>query len=159
MDAAFIHQDVKRSFAMKAAGGFQIYCYYDTTPCMSDFLREYLLSEVGASCVGYEEKNGNVQPVFEKFFEEQAENVNLKMFQKGALQFVEDFYDLFGNDLRDVPFKPLEASLPLEGFLRHAGKEDLRIFDEAYFEDEVHGGKTRIHVKDLVLQQRKKFGD
>ena len=58
-----------------------------------------------------------------------------------------------------MPFKPFEASLPLEGFLRHAGKEDLSIFDESYFEDEVHGGKTRIPLKDLVLQQRKKFGD
>lgn len=159
VDAAYIYQDAKRSFEMKAAGGFEIYCYYDTTPCMSDVLREYLLSEVGASCIGYEEKNGNVQPEFEKFVEEQAENVNLRMFQKGALQFVEDFYGLFGKDLCDMPFKPFEASLPLEGFLRHAGKEDLGIFDESYFEDEVHGGKTRIPLKDLVLQQRKKFGD
>lgn len=159
VDAAFIHQDAGRSFAMEAAGGFQIYCYYDTTPCMSDFLREYLLSEVGASCTGYEEKNGKVQPVFETFFGEQAENVNLSLFQKGALQFVEDFYSLFGDFLCNVPFKPFEASLPMEGFLRHAGKEDLRIFENAFFEDEVHGGETRIPVKDLVLRQRKKYGD
>lgn len=159
VDAAFIHQDSKHSFAMEAAGGFQIYCYYDTTPCMSDFLREYLLSEPGASCIGYQKKEGRVQPVFETLHKEQAEHISLGLFQKGALQFVEDFYRLFGDFLSDVPYKPFEASLPLEGFLRHACKEDLRIFDGAFFEDEVHGGKTKIPVKELVMQQRRKYGD
>ncbi len=157
VDVAFIHQDARRSFELSGAGNFHIYSYYDMTPCMSDFLREYMLSEIGSSSIGYEEKNGKIEPVFETFCEERTSSNKLRLLQKGAIQFAEDFYKLYGGSLRDLPFKSLEVSLPFEGFLRHASNEDMKIFDESFFEDEVYGGHKEISVKALAMQQMSKF--
>lgn len=157
IDAAFIHRDVRRSFELSEAGKFRIYSYYDMTPCMSDFLREYMLSEIGCSCIGYTEADGKLEPLFENFHDEKVVYNKLRLLQKGAVQFAEDFYEIFGDRLCDLPFKPLEVSLPFEGFLRHAKTEDLNIFDEGTFEDEVFGGQKDISVKTLILQQLEKY--
>lgn len=158
VDVAFIHQDTRRSFELSGAGNFRIYSYYDMAPCMSDFLREYILSEIGSSCIGYDEMDGKAVPVFETFYDEKVSFNKLRLLQKGAIQFARDFYALFGEWLQDLSFKPLEVSLPFEGFLRHASLEDMDIFDEGSFEDEIYGRQKEISVKTLALQQRSKYG-
>jgi hypothetical protein len=70
--------------------------------------------------------------------------------QRGAKDFVEDFYNNFGDLLDYIPYKSAEVSLPLEAFLRFNVEADREIFSAVKFEDVVYGGEKSINLKSLI---------
>lgn len=150
MDAAFIHSDCRNSYCNMRRGEFTAYCFYDFIPWMSDFLREYIFSEPGASCVGYEMIHDNVEIVFEDVKNERVNFTIAKAMQEGCLDFLKIFYHLFGSSMKYVGFKSQEVSLPFESFLRFGAVNDKDIFSNVSFEDTVYAGKNNFKMQKMI---------
>lgn len=149
-DALFIHSDAERHYKMERLGKFIINDFYGFTPVISNALREFILSEDGPSCVGYSDREGKAVPIFEKKENDKKVKELIRHIQNGAMDFLNDFYGKFKDDLNLINFKEQEISLPFEGFLRHHKESDRRIFEIVEFEDEVWGGEKKINLQKLV---------
>lgn len=148
IDVLYIHSDAERNHIQKRRHQFDIDEFYNFIPCMSDVLREYILSENVPSCIGYISNGNKVVPEFDKC--SSIKDEVLKKIQKGALDFVTDYCNIFKEHFDYVSYKEFEVSLPFEGFLRYIGKGDLEIFKDAIFEDEVFGAQREMSIEDLV---------
>lgn len=154
IDVMFVHSDAKKHDLLSRRSQFKIYSYYDFIPQMSDPLREYLLSAVAPSCIGYRREGDTCAMVFEKFNISKEEQEMAEQLQKGASDFVQDFYDNFGEVLEYIPYKSIEVSLPLEGFLRFSEEGDRSIFYLVNFGDKVYGGENSINLKEMIDLER-----
>ena len=148
IDALYIHSDVERNHIQKRRNHFNIDEFYGFIPCMSDVLREYLLSENAPSCIGYQVEHNKVTPEFDKCAN--IEDIVLEKIQQGAMEFVKDYCSIFKEHFDYVNFKEFEVSLPFEGFLRYIGAGDVEIFQNAVFEDEVFGAQREMSIEGLV---------
>lgn len=150
MDAAFVHSDVEKHSQLARRGAFTIYDFYDEIPWMSDFVREYILSEIGPSCIGYKEGSAGAEPIFEKFEYSKSVYQTAEIMQHGAVDFLKKFYGLYRDEIDYVTFKSHEVSLPFEAFLRYATKIDLEMFREVKFEDAVYGGQVEMNMERMI---------
>lgn len=159
LDAVFIHSDVEKHYQLARRGNFKIYNFYDEIPWMSDFVREYMLSEIGPSCIGYKRGADGVTPVFEKFEYDKGTYRAAELIQHGAIDFLKCLYSLFCDDFLYFTFKSHEVSLPLEGFLRYASEEDLKMFGEVKFDDAVYGGEKEMNMERMIRDRLKWLPD
>lgn len=150
IDVMFIHSDATYHDKMRRKGQFQIYSYLNIIPQMSDVLREYLLSEPAASCIGYKEDKEQCLPIFTNYTASKEEQNMIEELQRGAEDFVNEFYITFGTVLEYIPYKSLEISLPLEGFMRFNVEEDREVFADVKFDDVVYGGESNINMKEIL---------
>lgn len=150
LDAAFIHADHSKSYCNMRRGSFTIHCFYDFIPWMSDFLREYIFSEPGASCVGYKLNEGNIEILFDNVENGQPDFKTAKLLQAGCLNFLKTFYRLFGDYIQYVGFKSQEVSLPFESFLRFGAVNDKDIFADVLFEDKLYAGKDDFRMQKMI---------
>ena len=155
VDVMFVHRDTQKSFAMERKGNFEIFDLWGFVPQMSDALRELLLSEPAQSCIGYENKNGECQPQFDSLADVEKNFGLVKIIQSGAMDFVEEFYTVFGEYLEHINFKETEVMLPLEGFMRCSETGDRDMFREITFDDAVYGHDEKINMKQLIELERK----
>lgn len=147
IDVMFVHSDVERHDLLSRRGGFKIYDHFNFVPQMYDPTREYMLSSVDPSCIGYDQEG---RPIFDKPCTNQDEVEMINDLQKGAQEFVQEFYDNFGSLLQYVPYKDFEVSLPLEAFLRFGTGTDGDIFSVVKFDDAVYGGDKSINLKEII---------
>ena len=153
VDVLFIHEDYNRSVQMKDYGKFRIESFYDFHPSVTGLFREHLLSDCCGSCVGYAGNNGTVSPVIEDAEKYRTDIHVIRSIHRGALEFVEDYLKRFGDVMAHLDYSPVEASLPLEEYMRHPAGVDLKIFGGSYFEDEVYGGRTELNIEDFLRDQ------
>lgn len=153
VDVLFLHEDYASSNKMKAYGGFDIRSFYDFRPSVTGLFREHVLSDCAGSCIGYTMKNGVIEPVIENESKLYADKYVVKSIEKGTLDFMEDFFESFGEYLDELDFSPIEASYGFEGFIRHFSNVDLHIFSSSYFEDEVYGAQTQINIEEFLKNQ------
>lgn len=133
-------------------GKFTLECLYPFRPHITGVLREHIYCETGPSCVGLETRDGVPSPVFG---EEDADKAAQDLFvvnaiQDGAEAFVRDYLELFSDYLDYMPFKPVEMSMPFEGFLRLHKEVDLRMFKASRFEDFWEYGKHKTSIYDFI---------
>lgn len=147
IDVMFVHSDADRHSLLSRRGGYKIYDYFDFVPQMYDPTREYMLSSVDPSCIGYDQDG---RPIFDRVCANQDEIAMISELQRGAREFVQEFYDNFGDILQYVPYKSFEVSLPLEAFLRFGAETDGGIFSVVEFDDAVYGGDKSINLKEII---------
>ena len=157
LDVLMIHSDSLKSFQMKRKGNFNIFCFYDYTPAISGMLREYFLSDINPTCTGYQYKNGQIAPLFEKAEKENSEKAVIAKMHQGAEDFARDFYGYFGNYLDYLPFKSQEVSLPLEGYLREANQNDRKLFENFYSDDRIYGRNDAINIAKFWMNRQKEI--
>lgn len=157
LDVLMIHSDSLKSFQMKRKGKFNIFCFYDYTPAISGMLREYFLSDINPTCIGYQYKNGQIAPIFEKAEKENSEKAVIAKIHQGAEDFARDFYGYFGNYLDYLPFKSQEVSLPLEGYLREANQNDRKLFENFYSDDRIYGRNDAINIAKFWRNRQKEI--
>lgn len=157
VDALFVHEDYMRSVQMKDYGGFRIHSFYDFHPMVSGLFREHLLSDWGGSCIGYRMENGQAVPVIEECRKYITDIHVVEQIHKGALTFMEDYLSRFAEYAEHLDFSGIEASMPLEAFMRHPTARDLQIFGCSYFEDEVYGGKSELNIEAFLTDQTLRF--
>ena len=152
IDAAYIHQT--HEFASRNAflKNFFIHAHHDHTPMVYGFMRELLLAEQGPSCVGFQQHAGQVSPAFEKYNPLYEEKFILERIHKGALDFINDIVDVFGETHAFMPHKKHDLCAPLERFLAQPDEFDQRMFSSLIFEDDLGMGK--IGLADAWNSQR-----
>lgn len=153
VDVMFVHSDDKRAVQLSMKDQFNIYSFYDFTPNVTGVFREHIFSEPEPSCIGFEEKNGEILPVFDDEKKQYQDHFIVSLLQKGALCFVRDFYEYFGGYQKVLSFKPQEVSLPYEAYLQYAKDIDIRIWNASYFEDKVYGARNRIRIYDFIKNE------
>lgn len=137
-DVLYLYTDEEFSEFFSHIYGLNIHTFYQHTPYLDNMLREYIVSETTSSCSGLKEEKGKIVPVFENEGDMIVNHAVLKL-QKGALDFVKDLLCRFGDVLEDITFKPQEASIPFEQFMRAMPEHDLQGFSGAYQEDYITG--------------------
>lgn len=147
IDALFVHRDSKRSNDMARKGKYKIKCLYDFYPYMSGLIREHILSDPSPSCIGL---NENAKPVFDNTQKIYQDSFVVSKMQKGALDFVRDFKDIFGEYMDYISIKPFEVSMVFEGYLRCGKDIDRQIFKASYFEDLVYGSRDNINIYEFI---------
>lgn len=150
VDVMFVHSDSKTHDTLSRRGKFKIYSLLDYVPQMSDVLREYLLSAPTPTCIGYTCKDAEYAPIFDMDDMSAGEKELIQTIQRGAVDFVEEFYGNFGELLEYVPYKSGEMALPLEGFLRYSNDADRLMLSEVKFDDVLYGGERAISLKELI---------
>lgn len=153
----FVHADSNQYVKECLNHKFQIYNFYDYTPCMSGVIREHILSSFEPSCIGFAAEDGQIIPVFENVQKDIQDSKVVEQIHKGALAFIDDFIGALGEYRNQISIKPAEVSLPYEGFIRFANSMDLKVFSASFFEDEVWGGANRINIADFIMEQHNEY--
>lgn len=152
LDAMFVyggHELQKREYK----DNFHVYRFYNVLPDAPDFLREYLLSDPAPACIGYNMIGNTVTPIWEKDNKQANELFVIHTIQRAALEFLDEFYHTFSNCEDSICFSPQEVSLPFEGFLRYAARQDRHIFSACYGEDKVYSARSIFNVEDFLNGQ------
>ncbi len=147
IDVLFVHRDAKRSSAMQRKGKYSIKSFYDFTPYMSGLIREHILSDSSASCIGLDSEG---RPVFDNIPKLYQDSFIVSAMQRGALDFVKSFRNIFGEYEEYMSIKPYEVSMVFEGYLRCAKDIDRQIFRASYFEDLVYGSRDNINIYEFI---------
>lgn len=153
INVLFVHSDSQRSDSLKRKHNFDIDSFYDFYPNMTGLIREHLLSDPGASCIGFKIENGNAVPVLENEEKTFQDSFIIENIQKGALDFTDEFLNLFGEYIDYIPFKPYEISMPFESYLVCARDIDRKIFAASYFEDLVYGARDKINIYNFIKHE------
>lgn len=146
----FVHVDSKTCENIVRKRKFKAKNFYDFTPNMTGLIREHIFSDPGPSCIGFKSKNGTVAPVFENEMKDFQDLFIVDLIQQGAIDFIKDYLESFGEYKEYIPFKSQEVSLIFEGFLVNSKDMDRKIFDCAYFEDNVYGAKSKINIYEFI---------
>ncbi|MEI3163834.1 MAG: HAD-IA family hydrolase [Lachnospirales bacterium] len=147
IDALFVHSDSKRYSNMKRKGNYKIKTFYDFYPYMSGLIREHILSDSSSSCIGIDE---NINLIFDGIEKLYQDSFVVNKIQQGAIDFVKDFKNIFIEYFDYIDFKPYEASMVFEGYLRCGKDFDRQIFKASYFEDLVYGSKDNINIYEFI---------
>lgn len=158
VDVAFIHEDYRMSVTTKGHYGFKIHKLYDFVPEISGLMREHIFSDISGSCIGFRRNNGSIEEVFEEENRIYPERHVIRAIQNGAIDFVHDFMNLFGDYMKCMDFSAEDVSLPFEGFLRWPSQQDMRIFSSSFFEDVVWGGREEINIESFAEDNLSRLG-
>ncbi len=150
VDVLFVHNEPSRADMLSRKEQFNIFNFYDFSPYMTGLIREHILSDPNASCIGFDEKSN---PIFEDEEKTYQDLFTVGLMQKGAEDLVDDFVNIFGEYKEYIKFRPYELSLAFEGYLRFARDVDRRPFAASYFEDMVYGARDKINIYEFIKHQ------
>ncbi len=151
----FFHGDGARQFLCEGQGGFSIRAFFDFSPYMEATMREYAYLEAAPSCIGYSD---TLEPVFDCGPAEHYKDPVLAM-QKGALDLVRDYLELFSGYEYETSFRNHNGAMPFEAFLRFCRESDRKIYEDVVIDDELWGGRRDIRLRDLMEARLRKLPD
>lgn len=151
----YFHGDSRSHFRYERKAGMKIRAFFDFNPYMESSIREYSYLEPSASCVGYTK---DLKPVYDAGPAEGYEQTVLAM-QKGALDFVKDYMEAFGEYEQEAEFRNHDAAMPFEAFIRYCSPYDRRMYEGVFIDDELWGGRRDIHLKELMEIRLRKIPD
>lgn len=141
IDTFFIHSNGYNT-SSKIDDKFKIHSYYDFSPTMSSIVREFFISDPTPSCYSYEIKDGEVKALLEE--KTDAFSVDcvyaINEVQKGALDFVSDFLDVFGDMGEGFVSRNVDYATAFDHFLLNTTDFDRYTFISSMVEDEVFSG-------------------
>lgn len=152
LDACYVHAFPEAHMISKLKG-IKIYSFYNETPLIAGPLRELLLSENGPSCIGYEEMDSEIIPVFEHFEKSYPQCIILDRIQQNAILYAQDLVEHFGDDLRTFVVPDTALSLIFENYLRCASPTDRSMFSIFSFEDDINEGVHEMRLPDFWALQ------
>ncbi|MGQ8873601.1 HAD-IA family hydrolase [Paenibacillus sp. TSA_86.1] len=155
VDVMFVHSDAIKSRQLSRKGNFEIKTFYDFSPAISGLLREHILSDYNASCVGLQREGTEVVPIFEMATKPYTDTFVIDKIHQGARAFINNYCETFSEYFDYITFKNYEISLPFEAFLRIPKGKDLQIFEGSYFEDDVFGKQNAINIAQHMENQYK----
>ena len=126
--------------------------FYRQIPASALALREFITSDDSALFDGLIMNGGVADTIAPpKSMGMQRDMALVKSMQSAALEFVDAFVEIFGEYIKDIPFRPFEMSMPFEGFLRMAKDMDLRLFSSACDDGARHASANIFaHAKSIA---------
>ncbi len=120
---------------------------YQSTPEISGFFREYILSEQGRNCVGFVRAgDGNIEPVLEEGKSRKLETYAADAIQRSALRFVKEYVAVFKEYDEPFLFNPYKVSLGFESMLIRIRDFDRYLFKNSFEDDTTYGGTNTVSV-------------
>ena len=120
--------------------GFSADTFYHFKPAISGVVREHVFMKLAPSAIGYEEKDGEMHPVFEEYRYDFATDWMTRTMQNAALAFVRDMLGFFGD--RDLPYRREDMAFPFEYYLHFSKEPDRKVFACVAFEDAFGAGEN-----------------
>ena len=113
-------------------------------------LREKMISEMGPSCIGYQVTHGMVEPVFDtKHTISSFDRYVISDMQRGALDFIRDYLELFGKDLDIMTMGDNRLAMqPLDHVTVYPTSIDREIFRGMMHDDQI-AGDNEINLFDV----------
>lgn len=145
---AYISKDGYSALKRIDANDLNIVSYYNATPSMQGIINEYIFSDRGPSCIGYEEDSG-LGIEFESPMTDYVGDYVINEINRGAYDFVKLFVSSFKKNINLIKFMPLDCSLLYESFLINPRPFDKAIFNDCMIEDEFYGGIKRRELIDI----------
>ena len=146
IDSFFIHQNDDMFTRKHNELGINIKTLYNYSPSITGSIREFSISEMCPSCVGYDfEKQ---QPVFEDFNVNYSWKYAIESMQNMAIDFINDMNATFGVR-NDFTARPMDLSMPYEYLLHHTPWEDTNYFSACEFEDDLYEGKSKANLSNI----------
>ena len=135
IDTYFVHTNDNNGFYYSNTSHYNLTTFYDYKPKFTGLLREYMFSELKGSCNKYDIIDDGVKIVYDDFQPDYYEQWILNIIQNAAVNFSNDFMDLFNEYLNEIYFPKYYMSIPFEYFLHCASEIDRKIFCNLKFEN------------------------
>lgn len=135
IDSFYIHVGEEKCFDRAKKLGFKVEAYYEFQPVCTYLIREQFISELGPSVKGIDLINGKYELIYGTDDCDEQEREITELVQQGALDFIRDYMNVFGEFRSQLNYKRQEASIPWEYFLHRAKEADREIFKSIRFED------------------------
>lgn len=155
--AYYVHINNDRPLGRMQRSDVTVKTMYPTTPFITGFIREQLMSELAPSCLEYREQDGVFGPYFEELHLNLQTRFVTKTMQNAALDFVHDMVQIFGDDLQYLAYRPYDACMPLEYYFSESKEADRTLFKGTLFEDDMGMGKN-INMFDLWQRELHRWG-
>lgn len=126
--------------------------FYEFKPSITGVMREHLISELGPSTTGYKLNKGQIEPVFEEYNPDYCSEFITKIIQDSAIEFINDFKNLFNDYEIMNSFQNEVISAPFEYYLHYSKEIDRKLFSTLPFEDDLGEGK-RIKALEFWNQE------
>lgn len=157
VNSFYFHEHEPWALMRKRKLGFNIDSFYSFKPCSAFVLREQILTPSQPSCIGFEADKGIIKPIFSDYNPEFKEKFVLDIIQHGAIKFIRDMTDIFGQDILQLDFNRFDACIPLEFYLHYAKDFDRNIFSAIRFEDEFGTNKI-LSLKEYWTKESELYG-
>ncbi|MBQ5893465.1 MAG: hypothetical protein IIW78_04360 [Clostridia bacterium] len=120
-------------------------------------IREHVLMKLSPSVVGYERIGGVLEPKWESYAPDPRTVLVTEILQEGALNFVQDMCDTFGEERARLPYRRADLAAAFEAFLHHPKELDRAVFGSLLFEDDLGAGRS-FSALDFWDRERAAFG-
>ena len=161
IDSYYIHSNSEILNLRQNKYNFKNKCFYDYKPSITGVMREHLFMEQGPSVIGY---TGG-KPIFEEYKDDYSTHLITEVIQNAALDFVNDFLEIFVGYEDYMTFRKNDAAMPLEYYLHYSKPFDRSMFSNLVFEDDFGEGK-KINALEFwnndterlgLIEKKKKF--
>lgn len=158
-DTYYVHTSGDRPWHYARRNQYELHSFYEQKPLVSGILREHLFAELGPSCIGYNEVDNGVTPVFEPYIQSnQINHLMISTLQRGCVDFAQDMVSTFKELIPVLKIRSQEVSTPLEMYIHSAKPSDRSIFLHSYSDDYVHGGNESNSILTWWNEQTKNIG-
>lgn len=137
IDTFFLNINIDEAFRHSDMSNFKLKTFFDGKPSATGFAYESMLSALAPSCVGYDIKEDDVVPMFEKYNKTYQEEFIISIMQNAAIEFVKDITEIFGEEIKELYYERYYISLPIMSYINSSREIDKSIFNAIYFEDDV----------------------
>ncbi|WP_034445833.1 glycosyltransferase [Butyrivibrio sp. AE2032] len=148
----YIHVNDDTANDRHTMAGCKCRLFYPVKPCITGVVREMLFMERGPSTIGFEEKNGTMEPVFEEYNVDYMPEMILRIIQDNALSYVKEYEAIHGKMGFGYRFNPVALSAPMEYLMEFSKEFDKRIFKLHRFEDDANG-KHDMSAYDFWIEE------
>lgn len=148
----FYHTTSSEAYCNSYLSNYELNTFYDFMPTLTGTVRELFYSDIIPSCVGYENKNNDIIPIFgtpEKYTYFNRKIINI--VQQSALAFVADYSKIFNEYFEYFDLNKFYMSIPYEYFNHYIQDEDRNIFRNLVFESNVNDSKLFTDYIDGIL--------
>ena len=137
IDTFFLNINMDEALRHADMANFKLKTFFDGKPSATGFAYESMLSALAPSCVGYDIKENNVEPIFEKYNKTYQEEFIISIMQNAAIEFVNNITNTFGEEIKELYYQDYYVSLPVMAYINSSKEIDKSIFNAIYFEDDV----------------------
>lgn len=134
--------NINRDDALKYAkiGKFNLKTFFNYKPAIIGEVRNVLLSDMYSSCIGYDVKCENVTPIFKEDHYYYPELLVISEIQQAALDFINDYINIFNEDILDLEYQNYYISMPHEEYLQSPTEIDKKVLSCVYSKQKSVGG-------------------
>ena len=140
VDGYYVHKSGLDAVMREKQNNFNIYTYYNFIPSMSGAITEFIMSDYNPSCIGYDNDESEIKPIFEDKKVNPIDKYIIDEIHRGANIFIMNLLELFKNHKDLFEMHCTDASLQFERFLMCEKDFDLELFRCCSIEDEYYGG-------------------